>query len=162
NVNETPTDIALSNSTVAENQPIGTTVGTFSTTDPDTGNTFTYSLVPGTGGTNNGLFSITGNTLTTAASFDYELKLPYSIRVKSADAGGLFTEKAFAITITDENDSPTDIALIVNAIAENQPIGWAVGVLSAADPDSGDTFTYALVSGAGSADNAQFTITGST
>src|SRR5262249_59916607 len=48
-----PTDIALSGSSVPENQPAGTTVGTFSTTDPDVGDTFTYTLVSGAGGTDN-------------------------------------------------------------------------------------------------------------
>ena len=46
-----PTDIALSASTVAENQPAGTAVGSLSTTDPDAGNTFTYTLVAGIGST---------------------------------------------------------------------------------------------------------------
>ncbi len=44
---EPPTDIALSNSSVAANQPAGTVVGAFSTTDPDSGDSFTYSLVSG-------------------------------------------------------------------------------------------------------------------
>src|SRR5439155_9733233 len=52
--NQAPTDIALSNSSVDENQPSGTTVGTLSTTDPDFGDTHTYSLVSGTGDTDNG------------------------------------------------------------------------------------------------------------
>ncbi|GAF86031.1 unnamed protein product, partial [marine sediment metagenome] len=43
-VNDVPTGISLNNSSVAENQPSGTAVGNFSTTDPDTGDTFTYSL----------------------------------------------------------------------------------------------------------------------
>ncbi|MBE9059290.1 VCBS repeat-containing protein, partial [Sphaerospermopsis sp. LEGE 08334] len=42
--NRTPTDLALSSTTFAENQIIGTVIGNFTTTDPDTGNTFTYSL----------------------------------------------------------------------------------------------------------------------
>src|SRR5437868_2610829 len=49
-VNEAPTDITLSNSSVNENQSSGTTVGSFSSTDPDTtSQTFAYTLVPGTG-----------------------------------------------------------------------------------------------------------------
>jgi len=67
-----PTDISLSNANVAENQPTGTTVGTLSTTDPDSGNTFTYSLVTGTGSTDNTSFTISGGTLQTAATFNYE------------------------------------------------------------------------------------------
>ncbi|MBA4466689.1 cadherin repeat domain-containing protein, partial [Cylindrospermopsis raciborskii CS-506_A] len=41
NVNETPTDLTLSATTIAENQAIGTVVGNLSTIDPDAGNTFT-------------------------------------------------------------------------------------------------------------------------
>ena len=44
-VNDAPTDLALSSETVAENAESGTTVGTLSTTDPDAGGTFTYTLV---------------------------------------------------------------------------------------------------------------------
>ena len=61
-INSAPTDIALSPSSVAENQPSGTTVGTLSTTDPDAGNTFTYTLVSGTGSTDNASFTIVGQT----------------------------------------------------------------------------------------------------
>ena len=57
---------------IAENQPIGTAVGTFSTTDPDAANTFTYTLVSGTGSTDNASFAIVGGkvsgmTVTAAA-----------------------------------------------------------------------------------------------
>jgi hypothetical protein len=48
--NAAPANISLTGGTVAENQPTGTTVGQFSTTDPDSGNVFTYTLVPGLNG----------------------------------------------------------------------------------------------------------------
>ncbi len=162
NVNEQPTDISLSNNSVAENQPTGTAVGTLSTTDPDTGNTFTYSLVSGTGSTDNGSFTISGNTLQTAATFNYESKNSYSIRIRSTDQGSLYTEKAFTINVTNVNEQPTDISLSNNSVAENQPTGTAVGTLSTTDPDTGNTFTYSLVSGTGSTDNGSFTISGNT
>ncbi|WP_448600465.1 cadherin domain-containing protein, partial [Thermoleptolyngbya sp.] len=56
NVNEAPTAIALTSTSVNENVPVGTTVGTFSTTDPDTGDTHTYTLVSGTGDADNASF----------------------------------------------------------------------------------------------------------
>jgi len=71
NRNDDPTDIVLSSASIAENQPSGTAVGTFSTSDPDVGDAFTYSLVVGTGSTDNASFAILGNQLTTAASLDY-------------------------------------------------------------------------------------------
>ena len=100
--NEAPTDISLSNSSVAENQPVDTAVGDFSTTDPDTGNTFTYTLMAGTGDTDNASFNISGDSLRTSEVFDYDTKNSYSIRVRSADQGGLYFEKAFTITVIDE------------------------------------------------------------
>jgi ELWxxDGT repeat protein len=162
NVNETPTDITLSATSVAENQASGTTVGSFTTIDPDAGNTFTYTLVSGTGSTDNGSFSIAGGVLQTAASFNFESKSSYSIRVRSADQGGLSVEKQFVITITNVNETPTNLALSPTSIAENQSSGTAVGTFTTTDPDTGNTFTYTLVSGTGSTDNASFTIDGNT
>jgi hypothetical protein len=161
-VNEAPTDIALAPSTVAENQPSGTTVGTLSSTDPDAGATFTYTLVSGTGSTDNASFTISGNQLRTAASFDYETKSSYSVRVRSTDNGGLTYEEALTVTVSDVvGEPPTDLSLTPAAIAENQPSGTTVGTLSSSDPDPGATFTYTLVPGTGSTDNASFTISGS-
>ena len=156
--NSPPTDITLSNNLVPENQPANTVVGSFNTTDPDSGDTFTYSLVSGTGSTDNASFNISGNSLRTSAAFDYESKSSYSIRVRSTDQGSLWTEKAFTITVTNVNEMPTDIALSDSTVPENQPGDTVVGTLSTADPDSGNTFTYSLVSGAGGADNASFSI----
>jgi hypothetical protein len=160
NVNETPTLLTLSATSLAENQPAGTTVGVFSTTDPDVGDTFTYTLVSGTGSTDNGNFTISGNSLNTAASFDFETKSSYAIRVRSTDAGGLWVEQTFTITVTDVQETPTLITLSATSIDENQPAGTTVGVFSTTDPDVGDTFTYTLVSGTGSTDNGSFTISG--
>lgn len=101
NVNETPTNIGLSNTSIDENVPTGTTVGTFSTTDPDASNTFTYTLVNGTGDTNNASFFIDGSVLKSNQVFNYETKSSYSIRVRSTDQGGLFFEKQITITITN-------------------------------------------------------------
>ncbi|WP_300006504.1 DUF4347 domain-containing protein [Anabaena sp. AL09] len=102
--NQAPTNITLSNSNIAENQVIGTVVGNFTTTDPDANNTFTYSLVAGTGDTNNSVFTITNNQLTTNSVFDYETKNSYNIRVKTTDQGGLSFEKQLTIGVTDLNE----------------------------------------------------------
>jgi hypothetical protein len=54
-VNDNPTAAALSNSSIVENAGANAVVGTLSTTDPDAGDTFTYTLVSGTGSTDNAL-----------------------------------------------------------------------------------------------------------
>jgi hypothetical protein len=155
-----PTDLNLSNSTIAENQAIGTAIGTFTSTDPDTGNTFTYSLVTGIGSTDNALFAISGNQLQSNGIFDYETQNSYSIRVRTTDQGGLTFEKQLTIGVTNINETPTNLNLSNSTIAENQAIGTGIGTFTSTDPDTGNTFTYSLVTGIGSNDNALFAITG--
>jgi RHS repeat-associated protein len=159
--NNNPTDITLSNSSVAENQASATVVGTLTTTDPDAGNTFTYSLVSGSGSADNSSFIIDGSSLKTAAQFNYETKSSYSIRLRTTDNYTGTYEKQFTISVTNVNESPTDISLSSTKVLQQQPVGTVVGTLSSTDPDAGSTFTYALVSGTGSTDNASFTINGS-
>ena len=144
-VNDAPTDLALSSETVAENAASGTTVGTLSTTDPDAGGTFTYTLVAGVGSTDNASFTLDGAALKTAAVFNYETKSSYSIRVRSTDQGDLWTEKALTITVTDVNEAPV-VADQAFAVAENTALTTAVGTVVATDPD-GQTLVYAITAG---------------
>jgi len=164
NGNRAPTDIALSADNVAENQPAGTAVGTFATSDPDAGDTHSYSLVVGAGDTDNAAFQIVGSTLQTNQSFDFEAKSSYTIRVRSTDNGAPVQsrEEVFAISVTNVNDAPTDISLSNAGVNENEPAGTAVGVLAAADQDAGQSHAFALVAGAGDTDNGAFQIVGST
>jgi hypothetical protein len=97
----TPTALDLSANTIAENQPSGTAVGTFSTTDANPSDTFTYTLVTGMGDTDNGSFQIVGNELRSNAVFDFETKSSYSIRVRTTDDSGRFFERMFTIGVTD-------------------------------------------------------------
>ncbi|KRF38920.1 hypothetical protein ASG96_16230 [Terrabacter sp. Soil810] len=143
--NSAPTDLSLSASTVAENQPSATAVGTFTSTDPDPGDTFTYARVAGSGDTDNASFAIVGDELRTAASFDFEAKASYSVRVRTTDSAGNFFEKTFTITVTDVNEAPTDITLTNSSVPENQPVGTLVGTLGAVDPDVGQTHTFSVV-----------------
>ncbi|MCK7554776.1 gliding motility-associated C-terminal domain-containing protein [Chitinophaga sedimenti] len=159
-VNETPTDITLSANTIAENNAIGANIGNLGSASPDPLATYTYTLVSGTGDTDNSQFAISGNTLQAAASFDYETKNSYSIRVRTTSNTGLIFEKTFTVNVTNVNEPPTDITLSANSIAENNAINANIGTLSSTAQDAGATFTYTLVSGAGDTDNSQFTIAG--
>ena len=95
------TNITLSNSNIAENQAVNTVIGDFTSTDPDPGDTFTYSLVAGAGDTDNSFFTITGSQLRTKAVFDFETKKTYSIRVKTTDQDGQFYEKQLTVNVTN-------------------------------------------------------------
>ena len=161
NVNESPTNILLSSVTLAENMPSNTVVGGFSTQDPDVGDVFSYSLVSGSGSSDNVSFVISGSNLLTATSFNYESQSNLSIRVQSMDSGGLYTQRVFAIAVTNVNETPFNILLSNAFVAENQPSNALVGVFSTQDPDSGVAFVYSLTNAAGGVDNALFSISGS-
>lgn len=145
NVNETPSEPALSANTIAENSVVGTNIGTFSATDPDAGAVLTYTLVSGTGSDDNASFSLVGNQLKSAAVFNYEVKSTYTIRVRVSD-GSFHVEKAFTILVTDVDEKPVvsnssystdeDVALTVAA---------ADGVLKNASDPEGKAIIASLV-----------------
>lgn len=109
-VNDAPTDLALTNNNVADNSPSNTPVGTFSSTDIDPLQTFTYSLVSGAGSGDNASFTIAGDQLRTATTIDFETKPIFTIRIRSTDQGGLFVEKQFLINVSDGADNPGAIS----------------------------------------------------
>ncbi len=157
NSNHSPTDIALDNASIPENSLANSLVGHLTTTDPDVGDSFTYTLVAGVGADDNNAFTISGDKLIAKNPFDFEPKSSYLVRVQTSDGQNTF-EKAFVIAVTDVNEAPTDLALAPAAVDENLPVGTAVGTFSSTDPDLSDTFTYTLVSGTGSTNNTSFTI----
>ena len=118
-VNEAPTDLALTNSTVAEDANVRTTIGTFTSSDPDAGGSHIYTLVDGTGGAGNSNFAIVDGQLRTAVNLDFETQSTYSIRVRSTDQNGLSIEKPLTITVTNANDAPTITSIENQVIPED-------------------------------------------
>lgn len=160
--NLAPTNLVLSNSSIQENQPTGTLIGSLSTTDPNTADKFTYSLVGGTGSTDNAQFTINGNQLTTNSVFDFESQATRSVRIRTTDGGGLNFEKAFTINVMNVNEAPTSLALSKSTMDQTTITSFVVGQFSTTDTDVGDTFTYKLVTGTGIIDNTKFVIQGNT
>lgn len=71
------------------------------------------------------------------------------------------TRNPFDITLVGTvNVPPTDVALSTASIVERVPPNTAVGRFISSDPNGSDTFSYSLVAGQYSDDNADFTITG--
>jgi VCBS repeat-containing protein len=127
---------------VAENQPAGTVVGAFDTTDPDASDTFSYALVRGAGDADNASFSIdAGGNLRTAVPFDFEAKSSYTVRVRSTDAGGLFTEKVLTVGVTNLNDPP--VLSVPGAQAAYEDVDKPISGLAVGDQD-GDTLNVRL------------------
>ena len=107
-----PTEIGLSNTTVQEMKPIGTTVGTLTATDSGSSQTFTYSLQSG----DTSFFTIDGNVLKTNMSFEYDTKNSYKITIRVTDEAGNTFDKKFTIQIT-KNNAPTGSIMINNGEA---------------------------------------------
>ena len=153
NFQQAPTHIDLSNSSVPEQAAVGSVVGNFTTVDRDAGDTFTYTLVSGAGSDDNTSFTIVGNELRTAVMFDFETKASYAIRVRTADAGGLWHEEAFTISVTDVNEIPPTVTGTTPSFATS-------GTLAAGTTSLQISFS-APVLGGGTAGNYQLQSLGS-
>jgi len=101
NINEAPTDIKLSKSTIAENSAKDTEVGTLSAVDPDQGDTFTFALKENAGGA----FKLdsTGKKLLVAdaSKLDFEKSGSLQIKVEAKDAGNQTFIKTLTVTVDD-------------------------------------------------------------
>ena len=153
NTAEPPTNIILTGTTVSENEPVGTTVGTLSVEGGAT-TAVAYSL----SGADAGAFSISGNTLVTSTVLDAETKATYAFTITATGDGTVAQD--FTITVANVVEPPTAINLDNNTVAEGAPVGTTVGTLSATGGEAATDF--ALVPGEGSVDNGSFSIEGST
>ena len=133
-----PSNISATTTDINQNGNASAAIGTLSTTDQSSDTTFTYALVAGAGDTDNGRFTISGNslsvnnqTLTAGAS--------YSIRIRSTDVGGNTHEKAFTLRA---NTAPTSGATPTPAKGvQGVPYSFPLP-LGAFTDTNGDTFTY--------------------
>ncbi|MFO0923544.1 MAG: cadherin domain-containing protein [Pirellulales bacterium] len=158
--NDTPYDLSASATSIVENSANGTSIGTFTPTDRDSGDTFTYSLVDSAGGR----FAIGNSTgiLTVANSslLNYESNTSHSITVRVTDAAGTTYDEIFVIQVTDADEfdvgTVTDTNAASNAINENVSIGTTVGITASASDADGttNTITYSLFNN----DGGRFTI----
>lgn len=164
-----PDTLMLDNHSIYENMLPGSLVGRLTTVDKDTLDYHTYQLVSGDGDSGNGSFSLIGNLLVSATTFDYETQDSYSVRIRSTDNAAFYVEGVFAITVNDTEEGsgtatgaqPPDTVFMDNySIQENNLFGDLVGRLVTIDPDTFDVHTYQLVSGTGDEDNAVFSILG--
>ena len=153
-VNEKPSfPTQTATRSIAENTAAGTNIGApFQATDPDSGDTLTYSLNRG----DRYSFRIDPNTgqLRTHAALDFETKKVYNdLAIRATDSEGNFKAIFVTINVTDVNEKPSfPTQTATRTIAENTAAGTNIGEpFQATDPDSGDTLTYSLHRGDASA-----------
>ncbi|MCL6396484.1 tandem-95 repeat protein [Pectobacterium carotovorum subsp. carotovorum] len=98
-VNDAPTDITLSATTFAQSLGSNGTVATLTATDVDS-SVFTYSLVSGSGSTDNALFTISGNTLK-AVNATGMAAGTYSVRLQVSDGAATY-DKVVSLVVVDD------------------------------------------------------------
>jgi hypothetical protein len=146
-VNEAPI-LSASSFSVQENSAVGTVVGVQLSTDPDTVDNKTFSIV---GGTGSSVFSIlTNGTLTVrTAVLDFETTASYSLLIMVMDKGGLNDTQPFTVTILDVNEAPVVPAQTVS-VAENSGVGTQLSApVSFSDQDR-NSVVFSIVGGNGS------------
>jgi len=147
---------------VAENSASGTNVGSpITATDPDAGDTLTYSL-SGTDAASFAIGSSTGQITTkSGVTYDYESsKSSYTLAVDVSDGNGGTDSAPVTVRLTDVNEDPAFAGSSATLeVAENSAAGTNVGAaVTATDPDADDTLSYSL----SGTDAASFAIDSST
>lgn len=166
NVNEPPTDIALTQNSISENLNENSPVGILSAIDSDTSaSNFVYkgsAPVVDSCSTLSDYFKVCGQNLLTTQRFDFET-LKMILPQDSNNGGNHYFEvtvnaientpqaysiaKTFRIYLNDENDAPTDFTLAKTVFQELVPASDERSKILLAPTDSDTTpqvFTYSI------------------
>lgn len=137
--NHAPTDITLNPLFIYSNEYLAE-VGRLSTTDPDAGDSHTYTV-------DDERFEVVYDNLLRLKGDNY---IPFgsvgtiTLNVTATDALGASFTKAFTIEVTKpKNQPPKKITLSKNTVTSGIP-GEVVGKLTTIDLNVGDTHTYTL------------------
>ena len=105
-VNEAPTDVSLSGTTIYESDGIGTRIGDIRVADPNRDDSWTFELLAGSD-----YFEIVGNTLQLLQPLPSSSQ---AIEIRVTDSGGLVYTESFTITLesraaaTEDTSDSTD------------------------------------------------------
>jgi hypothetical protein len=133
---------------VNENSAAGTAVGTVAASDPDGGQTLTYSIA--TSGSPFVIDSATGViNVASGASLDFESNATYQVTVQVSDNGDPAMSSQATITINLNNVNEAPASVVPGAQTGSQNVPLAINGISVSDPD-GDSLTVTLSVGDGS------------
>ncbi len=135
--------------TIAEDAPVGTELGTVAASDPDD-DPLSYDITIGNVA---GVFAIDdGGVVTVAGALDYETTSRYDLTVTVSD-GDLSDTTTVVVDVANVNEAPNASDLTAS-VAENAPPGTELSTLTASDPED-DDLTFAITTGN---DDGLFTI----
>jgi gliding motility-associated-like protein len=106
---------------------------------------YTYTLVSGTGSTDNANFNISGSIITSNIIADFEAKNSYNIRVRTTDKNNDYFEDVFVINVLDVNEAPV-LKQDTFAINENALKGDLVGTVTATNAETTQLLKYKIIS----------------
>jgi gliding motility-associated-like protein len=140
---ETPTDLLLSDSLVADNKPGHTYIGKLATVDENGLALHAYTLVSGIGSSSDSSFTIGHDSLFIKSVADFESRATYSIRVRSTLVNGMNFEKAFHVYVTTKGEGPHAHADSLSVKENAKP--YYITTVTASDSDANATLHYKLL-----------------
>ena len=128
--------------------PEGTLVGRFSLLDEDGGNNeseIIYTLLEGEDYADNTFFRISNrDELIATIPLNFEEQSYRTVHVSATNMNSLNISTPIILTIQNMNDPPTEITLSEENVAENEPAGTLVALISCNDQDGSNDCSYEL------------------
>jgi hypothetical protein len=134
---------------INENSVNGTLVGSVIASDPNAGQTLSYSITSGNAGNSFAINAVNGNiTVANSTMLDYESINAFYLTVRVTDngTGNLWSAATITVALNDINEAPV-LNPVNLTVAEFAPNGTFVGIVTATDPDQGQSLTFQIISG---------------
>ena len=140
----------ISSSVINENASLGSVIGIVNSSEVDSGQEITYSLLTNAGDR----FRLVGGELRLHLKLNYEETSSFRLTVEAKDNGSprLSSISVFSITVMDGNDPPTGLVFsggVIPEFSEHTPGGTqngsVIGNFSTVDEDLGQSHIYSIV-----------------
>ena len=153
NTNDAPTlDNAIADQNVNEDTALNFVIPSNTFSDPDAGDTLTYSATLSGGGALPGWLTFNAATQTFSGTPTNDEVGAIDVEVTVTDTGGLTTSDTFALTVNNTNDAPTlDNAIADQSVDEDTALNFVIPANTFSDVDAGDSITYSATLAGGGA-----------
>jgi hypothetical protein len=135
---------------VAESAINGTTIGTIQVSEPDFGQSHFYFIITGNASNAFSLNALTGElTVNQASALVLGINSPFSLGVLVFDngTGNLYNTGVIKVNVISNQNQPPVVSDQTLSVNQDSPIGTAVGIVVATDPNPEETLTYSILSG---------------
>ena len=130
-VNDPPTGLSLSESSIKENAAAGTLIGKLKVEDADPDDKFKFGIAKD----NRADFSLDGSNLLTKRPFDYEEEKSFTVAVQVTDSGGEKIVDDVTVTVENENEKPVLVSPKEATFNHPENAGKIVARINVEDPD---------------------------